>query len=386
MSAADAARLNPYPHYARMRAASPVHFHPEHKVWQVFGYREVQAVMTDHAAFATPREVSGSTEGDNSIFSLDPARHARQRKRLAGAFSAQNVARLKARMRAVAHERLDRVRGTGRIELIGDFALPIPITVICEMLDVPVADRDLFKRWSEDMLVWMEARMQQRAPAPQVVEAMREFSAYLERIAIERRRHPGDDLISCLAAAKEDTDELGSAEIAGTCRVLILAGHETTTNLIGNAVWALLEHPAAMACLRKQPALLPAAIEEVLRYRSPNQFSVRAVAQDVQLGGQSMRRGEHVIVFPGAANRDPAVFSDPDRFDIDRTPNRHLAFGQGIHACLGAMLARVEARVALTAVLERLPDLQFDPDSSFEPVASSMMLGLSRLPLRFTPG
>jgi cytochrome P450 len=205
----------------------------------------------------------------------------------------------------------------------------------------------------------------------------------MEQLGEERKRAPRDDLTSCLVSADDEDDGLTPVEIVGICRALLVAGYETTCNLIGNAMWSMFELPEAWSRLQAEPELLASAVEEALRYRSPGQFSGRLARKDVELAGQSIHAGQRVLVFNGSANRDPAVFPEPDRFDIARTPNRHLAFGHGVHTCLGAMLARAEARIALRALLERLPGLTPEEGTVLEPLASRMIFGVARLPVRF---
>jgi len=384
MSVVNDSRLNPFPHYARMQAASPVVFDQERNIWHVYNYKDVQAIMADHAAFST--KLYDNEPADQSLFTLDPPRHTQQRKKIARSFNAHTVANLETYIRTVAHTLIDQVIETGSIDLIADFAAPLPIAVIAELVGAPTQDSALFKRWSEITVLFAETMVRGHEPESWIVEARREFNRYMEALVEQRKREPRDDLVSSLAADDEECAAMTPAEIVGICRAFMAAGHESTTHLIGNAIWTLLEHPESLARLLTQPELLPAAIEEVLRYRSPAQFGGRIARADMQFGEHLIRAGQRVIFFNGAANRDPAVFSEPHRFDITRTPNRHLAFGYGIHMCVGAMLARTEARIALGVLLERLRDMRFDDAKVLESLASSMVFGVAKLPLRFTPG
>jgi len=376
-------RLDPFAHYARMHAASPVLFDEERGLWQVYGYRNVQAILADHAGFST--RLYTAEAADPSLFTSDPPHHTRQRKKMARSFNAQTVAGMESGIRARAHALLDRVVESGRMELIADLAAPLPIAVIADLMGTPERDMPLFKRWSDVTVRFAEATIRGLAPEDQLLDERRAFNRYVGAMVDARRREPQDDLVSRLAHDDEDGEGMAVSEIVAICRSLIAAGHETATHLIGNAVWSLLEHPEAFARVRDDPALLPPAIEEVLRFRSPSQFSGRIARHDVRVGEFLVRGGERVIFFNGAANRDPAVFAEPQRFDIGRSPNRHLAFGHGIHTCVGALLARAQARVALQALLERLPDLRFEAGAALAPYDSHMMFGLARLPLRFTP-
>jgi cytochrome P450 len=370
-------RLDPYPHYARMRAQGPVLRDPQFGVWTVYGYREVHAILN------SPDVFSSAQLNEPSIFVRDPPEHTRQRKRLAKAFSSERMAALEVRVREIADRLVDRVMATGGMDLIADFALPLPVTVIAELMGVPVQDEEQFKRWSDDLILYIEASLRGTEPDDALVASRLGFGEYLEGLIEQRRQALGEDLVSLLLAEDAEAEPLAPLDIVATCRTLLVAGHETTTNLIGNIVWTLFEHPQVLARLHAQPQLLPAVIEEVLRYRSPVQFSGRTAARDAELGGQRIAAGERVMVFVGSANRDPAVFVDPDRFDIDRVHNRHLAFGWGIHFCLGALLARLEARVALQVLLQRMPALRPQEGVVWEPVPSSLVFGLARLPVRW---
>lgn len=375
--------LDPFPHYARMRVASPVYFQPERKVWEVYGYHDIQTVINDHATFSS--DVFGGDKSKQSMVMMDPPRHTQIRKLVSRAFTAQAVADLETRIEAITHDLLDEVIGAGRMDLISDFAFPLPVTIIAELLGVPATDRDRFKHWSNASVLIAAAKIKGQQVEPRHLEALGQFMQYLERLAEDRKRAPRNDLASSLVAANIDGESLTIDEVTNTCRLLLVAGHETTTNLIGNAVYTLLEHPAALAQLRAEPELLPSAIEEVLRYRSPVQFVGRITTRDVELGGQRIQAGQRIVAFVGSGNRDGEAFPNPDLFDITRSPNRHLSFGHGIHFCLGAMLSRLEARIALQAILNRLPELRLEDGARVEQPASNTVFGLARLPLMFTP-
>jgi len=279
---------------------------------------------------------------------------------------------------------LDRVRDGRRMDLIADLAFPLPVIVISEMLGVPAADRDRFRQWSLDVARSLDAIA--LPVGPEVIErgnvARRALADYFRGLIAERRQRPQADLLTGLIAAEEQGDTLSQPELLATCVLLLVAGHETTVNLIGNGMLALLRHPAELRKLSAEPALLPSAVEELLRWDSPVQRTGRIAATDVELGGTLIPKGALVSAVLGAANRDPAHFPEPDRLDLARPDNRHLAFGWGIHFCLGAPLARVEGQIAIGALARRLPGLALATDRP-EWRESSALRGLRALPVTF---
>jgi cytochrome P450 len=302
------------------------------------------------------------------------------------AFTPKVIAELEPRIEQITHQLLDQVIEAGEMDLIGDFSIPLPVTVIAEMLGVPASDYLKFKEWSDLTILGGEEMMNRRVPAPHMVEAERALCRYLADMSQERKARPQPDLISSLVAVNIDGAYLSTEEIVETGKLLLVAGNETTTNLIGNAIVTLLEHPESLARLQAEPELMPSAIEEVLRYRPSTQFMVRMATRDVELGGQLVQAGQRLIGFLASGNRDEKAFPEPDRFDIARSPNRHLGFGHGIHFCLGAPLARLEGRIALTAILQRLRDLRLADGEAVEVLPSKLIYGLKRLNVRFTPG
>jgi cytochrome P450 len=281
---------------------------------------------------------------------------------------------------------LDRVTGAGRMDVIEDLAYPLPVTVISELLGVPVDDADQVKTWSRDVARALDAIA--LPVGPEVLErgraATRGMVEYFGRLADERRRRPGDDLLSGLVEAEEAGDRLTERELLATCVLLYVAGHETTVNLVGNGLLALLRHPDEWRRLRRDPARLPGAIEELLRWDGPVQRTGRMAAEDVEIGGVAIPAGTLVLAMLGAANRDPAQFAEPDRLDVTRDEPRHLAFGAGIHYCLGAPLARLEGRVAIGTVLRRFSGLALAVE---RPIwrPSSALRGLETLPVVLEP-
>ncbi len=368
-----------------MRARAPVFYGAERGLWHVFRYDDVQRVLSDYTTFSSEGRRRQEQEGEAnaglraSLISSDPPRHRQLRSLVNLAFTPRAVEALEPRITEIVQQLLDAVAAEGCMDLIWDFAYPLPVIVIAELLGVPPEERDRFKRWSDAIVTGGRAQMEFR-------QAQREMAEYFTRLIEERRRAPREDLISSLLAAQIEGEHLDLNAMLGFCMLLLIAGNETTTNLIGNAVWCLDEQPETFAAVRADPALLPGAIEEVLRFRSPVQAMFRTTAKEAVLGGQTLRAGEGVVAWIGSANRDETVFPDAERFDPRRAPNRHLAFGYGIHFCLGAPLARAEARIALTGLLDRFPDLHRVPGAAPEPIESLFVYGPKLLPVRFTAG
>jgi cytochrome P450 len=348
-------RRDPYPLYEQVRQASPVLHNPAADLWLVFDYDGVRRVLTDQAAFSSAVSPSGVT-GQWMIFT-DPPRHAKLRALVTRAFTARAVADLDPRIRTLSAGLLDPLVGRDEIDLVADYAVPLPLLVIAEMLGATTSDVATLRRWS-DVILGLSHSVAADARAAAAEEAFRaitdEMRAYLREVLAARRATPRDDLFTRLREAEVDGVRLSDDEILGFFQLLLVAGHETTTNLVSNAMVSLLEHPGELARLRADPSLLTMAIEEVLRYRSPVQATFRRSRVDVEMAGQVIPAGKLVLPIIGSANRDPAHFVAPDRFDVARSPNPHLAFGHGIHACVGAPLSRLEARVALPDLLGRM--------------------------------
>jgi cytochrome P450 len=367
--------LNPFPWYRRMRETDPIHFYPEYRAWQVFRYDDVLRVLSDSAAFSS--NISGGHERQDplaaSLVTTDPPRHRQLRNLVTQAFTPRSVAALTDRITTIVNDLLDRVVAQGQMDVVDDLAYPLPVIVIAEMLGIPREDRDRFKAWS-DAIVGASLG----GGNPQA-----EMSAYFLQMIEQRRQEPRDDLISALLNAQIEGVHLTRRELLGFCVLLLVAGNETTTNLIGNAVLCFDEHPEVMAEVRAAPDLIPGAIEEVLRYRSPVQMMYRRVAADVDLDGKPLQAGQMVMAQIGSANRDEAQFPDADRFDIRRAPNRHLAFGHGIHFCLGAPLARLESKIALTLMLDRLPEMHRVRTVALQGLGSPIVYGVKHLPITF---
>lgn len=377
-------RRNPYPFYARMRAAAPVHHEANANAWMVFAYDDVKRALFDHESFGSG-VAPGGLPSKWLVF-LDEPRHGRLRSLVLRAFTPRMIAMLEPRIRELSRELLDAALARGEMDLCADYAVPLPMMVIAEMMGVPPADRPTFRRWS-DAVLELALSVEGSAAGGQAASAFaattEEMRAYLDELLARRRVEPRDDLLTNLARAEVEGERLSPDELLAFFQLLLVAGSETTTNLLGNAVLSFVEHPAELARVRKAPSLVPSAIEEVLRYRSPFQVTFRLAKRDVELRGAHVPRGSRVFAMIGSANRDPAAFADPDRFDVTREPNGHLAFGHGIHFCLGAALSRLEAKIALGDLLARTHSFALASDEPWAPRTAFHVLGPTRLPLRF---
>ncbi|HUY19604.1 MAG TPA: cytochrome P450 [Candidatus Binataceae bacterium] len=381
-------RANPYPHYRPLLAGPPRVIDGLMPMVLVARYADVTAVLRDHQHFSsmqprTPlfqrrRDVFGDTP---TVLFSDPPVHTRLRRLVAPAFTARRIRDLEPRIRAIADRLLARAEERGRFEVMADLANPLPVMVIAEMLGVPADDYEKFKAWS-DIVIEGDNTLPP-APFPAAVrEALGAIVEYFEAEVEKRRHHPGDDLVSVLIAARDEGDKLSAAELMAFVVILLLAGNETTTNLIGNGMLALAANPGELGRLRARPELMAGAIEEMLRYDCPAQSAVRFTNAGAEVAGVTVREGSFAFVILAAANRDPAQFPDPDRFDITRHPNEHLAFGAGIHFCIGAALARLQGAIAIGAALERFPHLRLaDPGAPLRYKGSYFLRGLAELPL-----
>jgi cytochrome P450 len=308
------------------------------------------------------RQTSGPLGTTPTLLSQDPPVHTRLRNLVNKAFTPRVVERIRPHIADLANGLFDALPQPGSMDVVTDLAVPLPVTVIAEVLGVPASDRGRFKQWSTDIASTLSGPFQPADALERARQSSLALADYFRDQIAQRRAEPREDLLSALVAAEEQGDLLTEDEMISTCILLLLAGNETTTNLIGNGMLALLEHPDELAKLEADPSLLDKAIDEMLRYDSPAQITSRIVAQDIEFQGQAMQEGQVVLAVLGAANHDPAQFENPDVFDITRPPNRNLAFGHGIHYCLGAPLALAEAQVAFETLLRRFPH----PRAAFE--------------------
>jgi cytochrome P450 len=383
---------DPYPTYHRLRAEDPVHHSPL-GFWVLTRYPDVMAMLRDPrlikepiAAFVAARfGLAGPPPGLGlSMLDRDPPDHTRLRGLVSKAFTPKALESLRPHIQGIVDDLLEHAVRNGEMDLIEEFAYPLPVRVICEMLGVPVKDHERFKGWGLDIARGLDAIM--LPPDSEVgqrsVTGRRALAAYFRELIAERRAAPRDDMLSALIAAEEAGDKLDEEELLATCILLLVAGHETTVNLIGNGTLALLRHPDQLRKLRERPALIGTAVEELLRFDGPVQRTARIPSEEITIGGQTIGKGEMVMPFLGAADRDPTQFPDPDLLDITRTDNRHIAFGMGIHFCLGAPLARMEGQIAINTLLARLPKLALATDRpQFR--QSLTLRGLETLPVSF---
>ncbi len=389
-----AVRRDPYPAYAALRSQ------PGLTRLRLFGgyvatrYADVEHVLRD-AAFSTNRDavpLMGTFRKaardtpeflafiDDNLLMIDGSRHRRLRGLVAKAFTPRRVEAMRPRVRALAGDLLRRAAARGEMEVMRDLANPLPAVVIAELLGVPADDHERFAAWSNDLVELLDPLSGRDGLEPPK-RAMRSFAAYFRRLLAERREAPRDDLLSAMIAAEESGEALTEGELISLAALLLAAGHETTTNLIGNAVLLLLRHPRERARLQQDPALINSAVEECLRFEPPIQLTDRAVVAPTEFGGVQLRPGEVVVALLAAANRDPARFPDPDRFDVGRGDNAHLSFGLGSHFCLGASLARLEAQEALAALLSMCPSFRGPTDPpGFKP--SVVLRGPTAVPLQ----
>ena len=382
---------DPYPTYHRLRAEDPVHHSPL-GFWVLTRYEDVAAILRDArfikeplAALVAARFGSEVPRGVGlSMLDRDPPDHTRLRSLVSKAFTPRVVEGLRPRIQAIVDDLIARAEPAGSMDLIEEFAYPIPVNVICEMMGVPVRDHERFKGWSLDIArgldsIWLppDSEIPRRS-----VAARHAISGYFRELIDQRRTSPRGDLLSALIAAEEAGDKLNEEELLATCILILIAGHETTVNLIGNGVLALLRHPAELSRLRATPGLITSGVEELLRYDGPVQRTARVASADATIGGHTIPQGDMVMPFIGAADRDPAHFPEPDRLNLSRADNRHIAFGWGIHFCLGAPLARVEGQIAIDTLVRRLPRLALIGDS-VEYRQSLTLRGLKTLPVKF---
>jgi cytochrome P450 len=377
---------DPYPVYRRLREEAPVYHNDDIGFWALSRHRDVLAGFKDTASFSSAKgislEVSELSEDASVVLSflgMDPPQHGRMRGLVSRGFTPRRVNALEPRIRELAAGYVDSFADRGSCDFVADFAGRLPMDVVSEMLAVPASDRDMLRGWSDTVLHREEGVI----GVPQAgIEASGRLLGYFVQLVAERRVRPGEDLASALLAVELDGERLEDRDVIAFCYLMIIAGNETTTKLLANALYWLERNPAERDKVRRDPARIPDWVEETLRYDNSTQLMTRTVTRDLELQGEKLREGERLVLLIGSANRDPEVFPDPDRFDLDRDTSAHLSFGKGAHFCLGAALARLEARVSLEEVWKRLPEYAID-ETGLERVHSTNVRGFSKLPLAF---
>ena len=363
---------DPYPALGRLREEDPVHWSGIVGGWVLTRYADVRASLADPRLSAdriTPflaRQAPTASEAIQTLLRhvglwvvfTDPPVHTRLRNALGRAFTARSIEARRARIAEIVELLLNRAAAAGEMDLIRDFAYPLPVAVIGDLLGVPAEDHEQLKAWSDELAGFIGSSLGTPDKYERAARAVAEMRDYFERVVARRRDIPADDLVTALLVTGERGERLGEAELIASCVLLLFAGHETTTNLVGNGALALLRHPAEARAWRENPALGSSAVEELLRYDGPTPAMVRVAREDLRIGDKDIGRGDRLFLMINATNRDPAQFREPDRLDLGRADNRHLAFGYGIHFCLGAPLARLEGQLALPALLRRFPGLR----------------------------
>jgi len=386
---------DPYPFYRRLREAHPVLRMAELDAWIVTSYESVNAALRNPQLssdrFPRLRQRLASRGLDSlaedrvrSMIHMDPPDHTRLRGLVNKAFTPKTVEAMAGHIQEIIASLLDVVKSRGHMDIIEDFAYPLPVTVIAEMLGVPAEDRARFKHWSDEVSVVLggDVAALSETALRRATTAREELADYFKDIVRQRRRNPGPDLISALTQAEEEGGKLSEDELYSTVVLLLIAGNETTTNLIGNGMLALLRHPDEMRIVWDSPSRVPTAVEEMLRFDSPVQLTTRMAKTDLEIQGTKIQKGDWLYLVVGAANRDPAQFPEPDRFDVTRIENKHIAFGAGAHFCLGAPLARLEAQIAVRALRDHFPTLRVGEDT-IEYRNNFNLRGLKSLPVIF---
>ncbi|MET7395137.1 cytochrome P450 [Dactylosporangium sp. NPDC005572] len=396
----DATVQCPYPHYAALRANDPAHRLAGEDVYLVTRHADCEAVLAQPEVFSSKagpglrqRELMSTAKAPldagyrvvRTLLTNDPPSHTRYRKLVAKAFTARRIAGLEPKIRTVVDDLVDALPAEGRVDLVRDLAQPLPLIVIADFLGVPRSDLDVFQKWSDDAAEVLGGTLTEQR-SRECHQSLQELLGYFDERIAERRLQPSDDFLGLLLEARAaDERPLQTEEMLAISYVTLVAGNETTVNLLSSLLLLLLRHPDQLARIRTDRSLIPAAVEEALRLEAPVQGSVRLATRDTEVAGTPVPKGSRLLVVAGAANRDPAVFTEPDRFDLDRGNSRsHLSFGKGIHFCLGAALSRLEATVALEHLLDRVERIELDP--AFQPryADNAVLRSLLSLPVDVT--
>jgi len=365
--------LDPFPWYEKMRTTDPIHFDAHHPLCELFRYRDIQYVLNTPALFSSEWDLVRGEEISGNIIFLDPPRHRKLRNLVTLAFTPRVVAQMTNRIHTLVNDLLDVSSQDEHMDMITDLAIPLPVIVIAEMLGISSEDREQLKMWTDEL----SGNSMEKA-----VSAYAALTEYFASVISIKRQKPQDDLINALIAAQIDGEHLSDKEITDFCNTLLLAGNETTTNLIGNTVLCLDAYPLARELVWSDPSLVPNVIEESLRFLSPLQRLIRVVRQDTEIDGKQLKAGQIVFVWIASANRDEEYFPHANTFDITRSPNRHLALGHGIHFCIGAPLARLEAKIALETLIERFSSMERVREQPLLQLESFFAYGVQHLPTR----
>lgn len=380
---------DPYPTYRYLREEQPAYFMAHSGetsgMWLITRYEDVAATLKeanlskDSSRFI---KVENPSPFDRNLLGLDPPDHTRLRSLAGQAFTPRRIKDLEPRIQAITRQLLEPARLDGGMDFMPGFAVPLPVIVVCELLGVPAEERDEFREWSVDFMRGIDAATTNDEARQRQERATQSLFQYFQALIAQRRQARRDDLISAMIQARDEGDRLNEEELLAMCMLLLIAGHETTVNLLGNGLLALLRHPEQMELLRRQPELVESAVEEMLRFESPVQRATfRIATAPLTIAGQEIAPGQQVSAVIGAANRDAGIFAEPERFDVRRQPNRHLAFGLGIHFCLGAPLSRTEGRIAFKHLLGEFQGLRLANGEAADWNRNTFMRGLLSLPL-----
>lgn len=383
---------NPYPTYRRILDESPIFFDEQAGMWFFARHADVDTILRDRRFGRSILHILGREEldlppenpayepftrlGKHSMFDKEPPEHTRLRSLVHKAFTPRRIRDMESHIQRITDDLLDAIGDREQFDILEDFAVPLPVTVIAQLLGIPEADRGKLRPWS-NAIVKMYELSHTPEQAQAAIDASQEFNDYLVSLAQHRRKNPQDDLITALALVEEAGDQLTTAELVSTCVLLLNAGHEATVNVIGNGLLALFRHPDKLHDLRNKPKIVPTAIEELMRFDTPLQLFRRWVLEDLTYAGIDLKQGTEVALLFGAANHDPAVFDAPEKINLMREPNPHISFGGGVHYCLGAPLARMEIQIAFTTLLKRFPEMIPAENATFHP--AYVIRGLKKL-------
>ncbi|WP_158700729.1 cytochrome P450 [Bacillus paralicheniformis] len=379
----DEEKFEPFVWFKQMRHSRPVFYDEKQSVWNVFLYDDVKRVQEDKEYFSTDIQSKRPGIYNLSILNTDPPRHTELRNLVSRAFTPSVLSSWVPRYEAIVSELIDQMEGQEVVDIVENFTFPLPVIIIAEMLGIPAEDRKQFKQWSNDLILFPQVYSPEEFQRLNRIKmnAAKEVIEYFGEIINIKRKHPKEDMISNLIQSEEKGVRLSQEDLMQFCILLLIAGNETTTNLLTNAIYSYDENNL-IPFLNANPVKIPASVEEVLRYRAPIQCINRIVKKDTELGGQQLKADDYVLAWIASGNRDEQYFNDPDRFIIDRDFNKHLTFGKGIHTCLGAPLARMQAKLGLTELIRRFPNLRIHEDYKIDLIPIGFSLGLKTLPLR----